>query len=64
VKNQQLIVISPVTLEVSHIKLRGFRQFEYVESIVVNESTQELYLTVVVLWPMDREIYVVKPKVK
>ncbi len=61
VDKMELTIINPVSLDIIQTNLRGFRHFAYIEAIVVNDTTHELYLMVVAMWPSDREIYVVKP---
>ena len=44
------------------IKLRGVRMFEEIsDNICIDMNTNDVYITVVLSWPTDREIYVVIP---
>jgi hypothetical protein len=49
---------------VSSTALRGFRHFESIERLSVDDSTHAVFASVVLLWPTDREIYCIRPDLR
>jgi len=61
IEDRTLIVLTPEGVA-SRTELTGFRHFEEVEAISVDSEKHVVYISVVLSWPTDREIYIVVPK--